>query len=149
MKSPRGSIVNFPSMRNIIKLIKSQEASYVNTACTMIHIFMPFPKCKPVETNNAMGLSAFARRLAMIRAYLQLLKTVSTFCTARRFVFPLAVSFDVMDSFPAPPPTHTPLFQNAAVESKIRPALDSLVDDADRDVRYFSRKAMLAVSAMG
>ena len=35
------------------------------------------------------------------------------------------------------------------MEAKIRPALDNLVDDADRDVRYFSRKAMLAVSAMG
>lgn len=39
--------------------------------------------------------------------------------------------------------------QNAAVESQVRPALDNLVDDADRDVRYFSRKAMQAVSTMG
>lgn len=42
-----------------------------------------------------------------------------------------------------------PRLQNTAVENQIRPALDGLVDDADRDVRYFSRKAMQAVSAMG
>lgn len=39
--------------------------------------------------------------------------------------------------------------QNAAVENQVRPTLDSLVDDSDRDVRYFSRKAMQAVAAMG
>lgn len=39
--------------------------------------------------------------------------------------------------------------QNDVVEAQVRPALDSLVDDADRDVRYFTRKAMQAVSAMG
>ncbi|CAM9865087.1 unnamed protein product [Hapterophycus canaliculatus] len=42
-----------------------------------------------------------------------------------------------------------PRLENAAVEAQIRPALDTLVDDADRDVRYFSRKAMQAVSTMG
>ncbi|CAM9592625.1 unnamed protein product [Ectocarpus sp. 8 AP-2014] len=42
-----------------------------------------------------------------------------------------------------------PRLENDAVEAQVRPALDSLVDDADRDVRYFTRKAMQAVSAMG
>lgn len=47
------------------------------------------------------------------------------------------------------PPVCVPDPQNAEVEAQVRPALDNLVDDADRDVRYFSRKAMQAVSAMG
>ncbi|CAM9191834.1 unnamed protein product [Ascophyllum nodosum] len=42
-----------------------------------------------------------------------------------------------------------PRLQNAAVENQVRPTLHSLVDDADRDVRYFSRKAMQTVAAMG
>lgn len=46
-------------------------------------------------------------------------------------------------------PVCVPDPQNAEVEAQVRPALDNLVDDADRDVRYFSRKAMQAVSAMG
>lgn len=41
------------------------------------------------------------------------------------------------------------VIQNEAVENDVRPALDNLVDDADRDVRYFARKAMQTVAAMG
>lgn len=34
------------------------------------------------------------------------------------------------------------------VQNDVRAALDNLVNDADRDVRYFARKALQAVAAM-
>jgi serine/threonine-protein phosphatase 2A regulatory subunit A len=41
--------------------------------------------------------------------------------------------------------TLAPRLGGGAIEGQIRPALNSLIDDPDRDVRYFTRKAIAAL----
>ena len=43
--------------------------------------------------------------------------------------------------------TIAPLVEPRAVAGDIRPCLSTLVQDADRDVKYFAEKAMAVVSA--